>query len=257
MFSISYKNLFFKKMVVWFADRPYEVEKVHVLQFLATKQKYPIKSFQMKEAPTLVIDLSNDLDAIWSKMGNRSCRYLIRRGEKAGIKIQRDFDLNYFLESYKSFTKEKGFAPSFKNPKEIPKANVILSAYLGEKILSSSLFIYDDQIFRWLITWSVRMKAEKDLEFFIGCANRMLIWESIKYAKEKGLRIFDLGGISNINTPTSPLYGIDSFKRIFGGKETVYWNYIKYYSKSYKVLKQVHNILKEKFKSLSFFTNTV
>ena len=84
---ITERKLFFKKTNCWFADVPFDVEGCDAVFFYATKKDVTIKDFYKKESATLVIDLTNSLDAIWAGM-NKSCCYDIKKGQRDGIKIE-------------------------------------------------------------------------------------------------------------------------------------------------------------------------
>ena len=46
-------------------------------------------------------------------------------------------------------------------------------------------------------------------------ANHLLLWEAIRWAKNRGCRIFDLGGFSMDARPGDELWGVNTFKRGF------------------------------------------
>ena len=50
--------------------------------------------------------------------------------------------------------------------------------------------------------------------------NYLLQWNMIQWAVEKGCRIYDFRGVSGDLTPENPLYGLDKFKKGFGGEFT-------------------------------------
>ena len=54
-------------------------------------------------------------------------------------------------------------------------------------------------------------------------ANKRLHWEDMKLFKERGVSLYDWGGISDPDHPN----GIDAFKMKFGGKPLTYYNVLK------------------------------
>lgn len=56
----------------------------------------------------------------------------------------------------------------------------------------------------------------------------MIIWEAMKYAKEKGIKELDMGGLFTDS--------LNSFKESFGGKRVTYYAYSKNYGLSYNWL---------------------
>ena len=63
----------------------------------------------------------------------------------------------------------------------------------------------------------------------IGQANRLLLWQAIKYAKESGRQYFDLGGISP-QSKNPKLVSLAEFKEAFGGQRQKCYYYFKVYS---------------------------
>ena len=77
----------------------------------------------------------------------------------------------------------------------------------------------------------------------VSRANKFIIWKIIEYAKEKGYKEFDFGGYYGGENKKDPRTTIDFFKRQFGGRITQYYNYEKYYSKTYYYLKKLQAYL--------------
>jgi lipid II:glycine glycyltransferase (peptidoglycan interpeptide bridge formation enzyme) len=69
----------------------------------------------------------------------------------------------------------------------------------------------------------------------IGNANRLLVWEAIKYAQGKGLKEFDLGDYAVGDHAQVEKAGFTAFKKGFGGDLIERYFYTKYYSKIYKL----------------------
>jgi len=53
----------------------------------------------------------------------------------------------------------------------------------------------DQSNINYWIGASKRLDVDKEKAKLIGYANRLIYWEAIKYAKEKGIKEYDLGGI--------------------------------------------------------------
>ena len=90
-----------------------------------------------------------------------------------------------------------------------------------------------------LVAASKRLEVGKEEVNLVSCAYKAIIWEAIKRAKERGCKIFDMGGYYAGGDKSDPRYRINFFKEGFGGKLVVFYKYQKYYSTFYKLSKRV------------------
>jgi lipid II:glycine glycyltransferase (peptidoglycan interpeptide bridge formation enzyme) len=230
---------------IWFADRPINIKGVHSIAFMACKKKVNLNDFICQPFTTLVIDLTQDLDSIWRRFDRKSCRYAINRAIKEGIqvKLNADWDKFYMLE--KNFRLKKGLPIASHIPDEIKGRGAILfTAYLGGELVAGHIYLKNDEHMRWLRAASKRLEVDRRKATLIGCANRLLIWEAIKYAKEKGIKEFDMGGYY-IGPPNEELEKINNFKKSFGGTIVTKYNYFKDYSTIYALIKKINRILSQ------------
>ena len=116
--------------------------------------------------------------------------------------------------------------------------------YEGENI-GGKLYLKDMRDIRWLIGASKRLEANKEKATIIGNANRLLIWEATKYANNQGIKEFDLGGYYTGKEPYIQKENINNFKKSFGGKLVTQYIYHKDYSKVYKSVNKIYNIIKK------------
>jgi len=236
----------FKIKEIWFAEQPFlEIDSSGYdgIAFKACKKKVRVKGFigGGDGQATIVIDLTKDLDEIWKGMEKASCRDVIKRAVRRGITVETDGNKNYkeFIDIYKKFMVKKGLYNVFSrfyDPKlEIikKKHGVLFTAKLEEEILGGAFFIHDEEHIRYLVAASKRLEVDRKKATLIGNANRLIIWEAIKWAKERGIKEFDLGGYSldAENNPNDPRYGVNKFKKSFGGKIVKKYFYYKDYSR--------------------------
>ena len=238
MKCIKERKLFFKKTNYWFADTPFDVENCDAVFFYATKKDVSTKGFYKKESSTLIIDLTRGLDAVWAKM-KRMCRQGIKKGQREGIKVELNRHHHEFSLLYKEFSKLKDFPGFSSHIKNYIKHSTLFTASLDEELLVGMLTIEDERHLRCLIGGSKRLQVNKEKRILVGAANRLLIWEAIKYAHGKGLVEFDFGGYYPGKNQNDPRNGINRFKETFGGVLRTYYNYTKYYSLIYKLAKSV------------------
>lgn len=238
MLQIERKIYIFRTKEIWFSDYPFDVEGYDGVTFLACKNKVDREGFTREEFTTLVIDLTQDLDVIWENMSKSSCRYAINRAIRDGVKVELSKNYEEFYEINRSFRKAKGLPQSSITVEFMEKYGTLLVAESDGEILGGQLYLEDENNMRWLLGASKRLEVDKEKATLIGNANRLMIWEAIKYAKEKGIKEFDLGGYTGGDNKDT----IDIFKQSFGGKLTTHYIYRKEYSKIYKFAKKVYQL---------------
>lgn len=213
---------FLKKCWIWFAD-PGDVKNCAMVNFFSYNN-VDTPGFHKKKGLTLVIDLTQDINDIWLAIRKKFTRSLISKGEAQGVIVKIDNNFNNFRKIYKDFrTKKHLSADKF----SLFKNGLLFSAYYQNKLIAGHVFVADDKYIRSWVAASIRLDDlnGKDKRL-VGCANRMLIWEAIKYAKNKGLKLFDMGGI-DIDGKNQLL---KEFKESFGGQQTDCYYYHKVYS---------------------------
>lgn len=242
--EIDKKNGPFKTRQIWFADHSYDIKLVDRVIFRDCKSNVNIPGFSCEKFTTLVIDLTQDLDIIWKKMDKSSCRYSINRAERDGIKVSINQNLEDFIKINNSFSKKKGLGGERINLKFIKKYGVLFTSELNGEVLGGQVYLEDKNNIRWLVGASKRLEENKEKAILIGNANRLLIWEAIKYAKAKGIKEFDFGGYLE-NSNDKQKTNISNFKKSFGGNLTTHYVSRKDYSKIYGFISTVRAFLKK------------
>lgn len=234
----------FKMKQIWFAQQPYDVDGVGRIIFRDCKNKVNAPGFSFDEFTTLVVDLTRELDGIWADMDKSSCRYAIRRAERDGIVVKINEDAEKFCKLNKNFRKKKGL---FIGPSDslgfIIKNGTLFTAYYNNKIISGSFFLEDMNNIRWLFGASDRLIVDTKQASIIGNANRLIIWEAIKYAKNKNIKEFDFGGYLESSNDEQKI-NISLFKKSFGGSVVSRYVYKKDYSYLYKLISKSWLFLK-------------
>lgn len=233
MLEINKKKLFWKIKEIWFADSPFDVKNCDSLVFYNCGKSEEKEGFICEEYSTLVIDTRNKIDDIWQNMDKSSCRYMINSANKRKINIIINEKIDDFIKINKSFRNKKGLLGLKLSSEFIKKFGVLFIAELDGDILGGQLYLKDSNNMRWLVGASNRLSVTKEKAILIGYANRLLVWEAIKYAKYNGIINFDFGGYYK-GTEDKEKIGINKFKESFGGK--LFVNYIcrKNYSKIYE-----------------------
>jgi lipid II:glycine glycyltransferase (peptidoglycan interpeptide bridge formation enzyme) len=200
------------------------------------KQKYDKLGFksanihQVDAEKTLILDLTDDEDDILADM-RKQTRYYIRRAKRDGVEteISRDMKaLDKFFEIHKdtverqefvSFT-QKYYRQMFQTLNSDPNSNlraeVILANYEG-KAISAAIIIYFGEIAYYSDGGSLT-------EFSKIPGSYAVQWAAIQRGKELGCNRYNFwGGVSpDKENENYPWYGIDMFKRGFGGDRIEY-----------------------------------
>lgn len=218
---------FLKKRWFWFVD-PFDVGGVAMVNFFSYNN-IDKKGFYKKEGLTSIIDLQQNLDIIWSKMRKKFICKQIKKGERNNIIIKQDNNFKEFTRTYKIFRQAKGIVSD--NINIFRKNGILFSAYYKNKMIAGGIFISDGSNIRALVLSSLRQINNSQEKEIVGQANRMLIWEVIKFAKERGHKILDLGGgIVEISKKIKPSTLME-FKTGFGGEIIKCYYYHKVYSR--------------------------
>lgn len=157
-------------------------------------------------------------------MGMRkTTRYLVRKGEEAGIEAHRTQDPELMEEFHRLMGltyQRQGFRPHSRHylqtqfetlaPKRI--AELTFARYKGDTLAAAINFSYGDTV-SYVHGASVRSDVP---------ASYFLQWENIKEAKKDGYRYFDFWGISPTDDPKHSWYGYSLFKKGFGGYRVDY-----------------------------------
>ena len=240
--EIEKKRYIFKTKAIWFSDYPFDVEGYDSVTFHACKTKVNMEGFTREEFTTLVIDLTQDLDVIWKNMSKSSCRYAINRAKRDGVKVKLNQNYEEFYEINRSFRENKGLPLGSETVEFMKKYGTLFVAEFDGKILGGQFYLEDKNNIRQLIGASERLEVSKEMATLIGNANRLIIWEAIKYAKEKGIKEFDFGGYYSGKVKDEQKEGTNIFKQSFGGKLVTHYIYQKDYSRVYKLAKKIYQL---------------
>jgi len=250
MLVLDKKILTFKVKEIHFSDYPYDIGGCDALSFHFCRNKITAPGFTCTERLTSVIDLTQDLDTIWRKLDKKSSRYAINRAQRDGIEFKINQNYEEFYHLNKSFMQQKGIMPllgiGVTSIKEMKRyGTLFISEYKGE-VLSGHLYLEDENNLKLWLSASKRLDVDREKAILIGNANRLLHWEAIKYAKEKGIEEFDMGGLwSDEEAKANEMKrNINFFKQSFGGKTTTYYDYQKIYSPLYKRGSHLYRILR-------------
>jgi len=241
MLVLDKKILTFKVKEVHFSDHPYDVEECDAICFPLCRNKVTVDGFDRKESLTSIIDLTQHLDTIWYNMDKKSSRYAIKKAQRDGVEFKVNQNYDEFYHINETFVKQKGFGPLLGirsiNLDVIKRYGTLFTSEYKGDVLSGHLYLEDEDNIKLWLSASKRLEVDRERARLIGNANRLLHWEAIKYAKGRGIRVFDWGGLwpeEEANNDARKKT-INFFKQSFGGTTVICYNYRKIYSPIYKL----------------------
>lgn len=252
MLEIDSSRFIFKTKKIWFSEVPFDIPGYDGIAFFECTRDVDVKGFSKEEFTTIVIDLTQDLETIWEKMHKNSCRRLIDRARKEGVVIRVNQDYETFIDILSEFRKLKGLSENKINVEFMKKNGTLFLSEFKGNILGGIFCLKDDKNFRALISGSRRLEEDVIIHRLIGDANRLIIWEAIKYAKERGIINFDLGGYYTGKEADPQMEGINKFKSSFGGQVMTHYIYQKDYSMIYYCARKILSLT---FTFRNFFKN--
>ena len=229
-FSVLSHSSFFitplsRKYWFWFT-KPFEFSGTAMTNFLSYDDSN-LGGFHKKKGLTSIIDLNQTLELVWSGMRDKFMRKQIEKGERNGIKVTQSSNFKEFEILYRKFRRKYSLPQD--RVSLFKKRSFIFSAYYGGKLIAGGLFLGDGINMRAYALASLRQSKSGRLREIVGQANRMVIWEAIKFAHNTGHKSFDLGGI-NPNSPNPHQVSLAEFKEAFGGTRCENYYYYKVYS---------------------------
>jgi peptidoglycan pentaglycine glycine transferase (the first glycine) len=179
---------------------------------------------------TLILDISREDEVLQENM-RKQTRYSIRRAGKDGVTVKRYSDLealDRFYEIHHDTTVRQKFTSyshdyyrkSFSYTNSIPESKLSTEVFLAEyqgKEIAGAIIVYFGRKAFYSDGGSLSAYAKIPASYLIQ-------WEAIQRAKELGCETYNFwGGVSPDQENTNyPWYGIDLFKRGFGGERIEY-----------------------------------
>ena len=214
----------FKEGIIWWDTKIESNADVDVFFFIhdfegRAKHKYGFK--------TLEIDLTKTNEEIQNDYV-QSLRRQIRRSKEFGFEIKfidkpTKEDIERFVKTYNSFADFKKLQnTSVELLEAINKdGKLVISEcyYNNELIVAHSHYMAGDRTRLYQSASTNNSLEGKDN----AQANKLLTDSDIMYFKEKKIKIYDFGGIGNVEGDNTRFEGIIKFKKLFGGSEKILW----------------------------------
>ncbi|VVB59244.1 FemAB family protein [uncultured archaeon] len=245
MLVLDKKIIIFNIKEVYFSGKPFDIRGCDSVRFYYCKDEVNLKGFACQRKLTSIIDLTQNLEKIWLDIDGNSSRKRIKIAKEKGIEVKINEDYNQFHTILKSFMRQKRFG-SFLLMGELDlltmkKYGTCLTARYKDEVLGGQLYLEDEENILFRYGASKRLELDKkdiNKSKLISDANRLLHWEAIQYAKNKGIKIYNWGGLwpkEDVEKDPQKM-GVNLFKLSFGGEVVTRFEYHKIYSKIYNIV---------------------
>lgn len=161
---------------------------------------------------TIIIDLRNGCDAIWSGMKSET-RNQVRKAMKSNVKVDIRRDAEWVEPVYEIFTKtyerQKVKAPVgielFRQIAEklVPEHALVFTAVYDERIVAYAIICFDEKTAYYL-------DGGLDRRYRQVCPTNIIQWEVVQWAVARHLQSYDMCGAN--------MESIANFKAGFGGE---------------------------------------
>jgi lipid II:glycine glycyltransferase (peptidoglycan interpeptide bridge formation enzyme) len=218
--------LFLSRQEIWFHSGGYVPDRFYNVYCAADTAPAEKNLLHVKEFKTTCIDLHQEAEAIFNSF-HPTIRYEIRRAERENLSCKAhsnpsEIECSELIRCFDQFAKKKNIIPlSARRIHALRKMGClfITGSYCGTVPVATHVYIVNDT--RVALLYSFHNFEFKDNKMR-GFANKFLHWKDILLFKEKGLALYDFGGIDADSLP-----GISDFKLGFGGETRSQYSYIK------------------------------
>lgn len=216
---IERKHLFFSTLRVILDDevlkKAFRERRYSYISGVSYTRFHFGEDIRIKTKKTAVIDLKNDLDAIFAKFHDTTRNEIRKTYRMPDLAIViEDKNITTLFALHKKFERKQNRSPlstsSF-------RASTFFSAYDKGELIACIACYHNARYTRVRAIFSARLFEKNDKEKYrvIAYATRRLVWEACQYGKRKGNVLFDLGAL-NLADPKKK--HITDFKSGFGGE---------------------------------------
>jgi hypothetical protein len=238
--EIDRRFLAFRRKDFWFCERPFDVDGFDGVMFYSCREKVHAPGFVRRDFTTTAIDLTQEEDKLWKGIDFWT-RKKINKARNNGVEVTIDRHHREFCDIYRAFRRDKGLVPYSLDPEFMKKNGTLFVASLDGEIVGGHFFLSDGEHLRGLITGSKRLEADRHRANVIGYANRLIVWEAMKYARARGIREYDTGGYFTGPRGDGQLERINTYKASFGGGIVTRYHYEKNYSRLFSLAKKAYD----------------
>jgi hypothetical protein len=215
MLNVKTKNLSYHRSILSNVDKSVtkEYKSQFDYSFVISYSDFQDEDYTIQDKNALLIDLTKDLDTIFSDFTSTN-RNQVRRSEKLdGLKFHYDIiDFDSFYEFYSNCEHDRNWFPVPKE--ELIESKIIYATYNDVPISGMTSYI-DGSFMRIGRIFSLKRSiAMEQPNLVYGATSKRIVFDFCKMAKDLGLVSLDLGGV---DLKTIEKSGTTEFKMSFGG----------------------------------------
>ena len=212
----SLKNFLQKKWIIFLQVEPIE----EIVEFKNLPSREVSRKFLTPF--TRIISLEKSVDDIIANMPQKG-RYAIRNAEKKWVKIEIITDFSEkILDEWMWLLEETTARDSFSHNsrryyelflRELWENAFIVASKMDGKYLAMTISVFSGESGFYYYGASTSDPEGRKL-----ASSYLTLWESMKFAKNHGKKMYDLFGVADPNNPDDPLMGVSQFKQKLGGE---------------------------------------
>jgi len=162
--------------------------------------------------PTLVVDLTQDLETIWKNI-SRKRRGDINRAQRRLVKVKYDQSRVFWSRWIELVTKSRRSIGLNPRPNTLREKGYLFVAFHKDELIAAEYYHKRQKSLITRVAASKRYDLEKKI--IAGLGHALLIWEAIQWAKAQGFQEYDFGGYNPKRVEVS---GVNQWKASFGGE---------------------------------------
>ena len=178
----------------WCLENRIVAEFIRFHPLLKNQEKFNKNIIKERNRTTVYVEIEKDLEVLWESAFSSTNRNMIRKAQKAGIKIKASNNISNFIKIY-NLTMDRLNAKDFYHFREsyydallkMDDNMFILEAEMGGEIVASAIFLYYGNYLHYHLSGSRK-------EFLKFAPNNLLLYNAIDIGHKKGLKKFHLGG---------------------------------------------------------------
>lgn len=181
----------------------------------------------MEHNATFLTPLHKTEDELWKLVESKQ-RNCIRKGEKNGVDfiVSRGEEALAYLSDFQRLrlqTQQHAI-------KKHAKASMLLKSdsFFRSLFMQSNTILFVGKINNKVATIALMIQSGQSIYYYSGgsdyelnkkySCSAFVLWKSICYCNELGIKHFDMGGVPIQPTKDHPAYGVYAFKRSYGGE---------------------------------------
>lgn len=176
---------------------------------------------------TFLTPLQQTEDELWKLVESKQ-RNCIRKGEKSGVEflVCRGEESLVYLSDFQRLRQQTQQHAIKKHA----RASMLLKSdeFFRSLFLNNNSILFIGKADNQVATVALMVQSGKTVYYYSGgsdyelnkkySCSAFILWKSICYCNELGIKYFDMGGVPSQPSKDHPAYGVYAFKRSFGGE---------------------------------------